>query len=81
LPTRGVCSYAILNFLTGTNVGRRIPGSAEEDAQSKASEWKLWEREKAEEKSYVGSEAAGSRGFLQERNEVRKERVYTCIDI
>jgi hypothetical protein len=38
------CSRAVLDFLATTDVGRRVPAPAEEDAQSEASEWELRER-------------------------------------
>jgi hypothetical protein len=38
------CSRAVLDFLSTTDVGRRVPTPAEEDAQSEASEWELRER-------------------------------------
>ena len=34
-----------LDFLATTDEGWKIPGPAEEDAQSEVSEWELWERE------------------------------------
>jgi len=41
------CSQAVLDFLTATEVGRRV--LAEEDAGSEASEWELRERREWEE--------------------------------
>ena len=38
------CSRAVLDFLCTTDVGRRVPAPAEEDAQSEAPEWELRER-------------------------------------
>jgi hypothetical protein len=35
------CSRAVLDFRATTDVGRRVPARAEEDAQSEASAWEL----------------------------------------
>jgi len=43
----GWCSQAVLDFLSATDVGRRVP--AEEDAESEASEWELRKREEERE--------------------------------
>ena len=43
----GRCSQAVLDFLSTTDVGRRVP--AEVDAGSEASEWELRERREREE--------------------------------
>jgi hypothetical protein len=40
------CSQAILDYLATTQVGRRVPNPAAEDARSEASEWGLRERRK-----------------------------------
>jgi hypothetical protein len=53
------CSQAILDFLATTDVGRRLPTPAEEDAQSEASEHELremQERQEAEEAGALGVE-------------------------
>ena len=42
-----------------TDVGKRVPGPAEEDAQSEASEWELREREEREEEWRLEAEEMG----------------------
>jgi len=44
----GRCGQAVLDFLSTTDVGRRVP--AEEGAGSEASEWELRECQEREEK-------------------------------
>ena len=39
----GRCSRAVLDFLSATDVGRRVPAEAEEDAVSAVSEQEVWE--------------------------------------
>ena len=39
----GRCSRAVLYFLSATDVGRRVPAEAEEDAVSAVSELEVWE--------------------------------------
>jgi hypothetical protein len=73
------CSQTILDFLATTDVGRRIPDPAKEDAQSEVSE--LREREdEAEERSHEVKEL-GAGGFRQERNEVRRERGIYVVSV
>ena len=50
------CSQAILDSPAITDVGRRIPGAAEEDAQSEASERDLREREESREERRLEAE-------------------------
>jgi len=52
------CSRPVLDFLTATDVGRRVP--AEEDAGSDASEWELRERREREEEREAGTEELGA---------------------
>jgi hypothetical protein len=48
------CNKAVLDFLSTTDVGRRVPSPAEEDAQSEVSEWEHREwREREDEKIEV----------------------------
>jgi hypothetical protein len=54
------CSRAVLDFLATTDVGRRVPAPAEEDAQSEASEWELRERREREEERRAEVEALGA---------------------
>jgi hypothetical protein len=42
------CSLAVLDFLSTTDVGRRVPALAEKPAQSETSEWELREREEGQ---------------------------------
>jgi hypothetical protein len=49
LFTNTRCSQLVLDFLSTTDVGRRGPSPAEDDAQSEASEWKLRERSEKRE--------------------------------
>jgi hypothetical protein len=53
------CSQAVLDFLSTTDVGRRVPNPAEEDAQSEASEWVLRAREEREEERRLEAEEVG----------------------
>jgi hypothetical protein len=55
----------VLEFLTTTDVGRRVPPPAENDAQSDASEWELRERREREEGRRVESEELGAWGEEQ----------------
>ena len=54
----GRCSQVVLDFLTATDVGRRVP--AEEDAGSEASEWELRERREREEERSAEAEELGA---------------------
>jgi hypothetical protein len=54
------CSRAVLDFLATTDVGRRVPDPAEEDAQSEASEWELRERREREEERRAEAEELGA---------------------
>ena len=51
------CSQAVLDFLTATDVGRRV--LAEEDAGSETSEWELRERRGREEEREAEAEELG----------------------
>jgi hypothetical protein len=53
------CSRAVPDFLSTTDVGRRVPPPAE-DAQSEASEWGLRERREREEERKVEAEELGA---------------------
>jgi hypothetical protein len=55
----------VLDFLFTTDVGRLVPAPAEEDAQSEASEWELWERREREEERRVEAEELGVWGKEQ----------------
>jgi hypothetical protein len=50
------CYQPVLDFLSSTDVGRRVPPPAEDDAQSEVSEWELRERREREEKRRVEAE-------------------------
>jgi hypothetical protein len=54
------CSRAVQDFLSTTHVGTRVPAPAEEDAQSKASEWELRERREREEERRAEDEELGA---------------------
>jgi hypothetical protein len=54
------CSRAVLDFLSTTDVGRRVPAPAEEDTQSEVSEWELRERREREEESRAEDEELGA---------------------
>jgi len=54
------CSKAVLDFLSTTDVGRRIPAPAEEDAQSQASEWELRELREREAEREAELEELGA---------------------
>ena len=56
------CSRAELDFLTSTDVGRRVP--AEEDAGSEASEWELRERRERGEEREAEAGELGAAGEL-----------------
>jgi hypothetical protein len=45
----GGCCRAVLDFLSTTDVGRRVPPPAEEDVLSETSEWELRERSERDE--------------------------------
>jgi hypothetical protein len=53
-------SRAVLDFLSTTDVGRRVPSPAGEDAQSEASEWEIRERREREEERRVEAEELGT---------------------
>jgi hypothetical protein len=53
------CS-TVLDFLATTDVGRRVPAPAEEDAQSEVSEWGLRERREREEERRAEAEELGA---------------------
>jgi hypothetical protein len=56
------CSRAVLDFLSNTDVGRRVPNAAvEEDVRSEASGWELRERREREEERRVEAEELGAR--------------------
>ena len=52
------CSQAVPDFLTATDVGRRV--LAEEDAGSEASEWELREHREQEEEGEAKAEELGA---------------------
>jgi hypothetical protein len=55
-------SRAVLDFVSNTDVGRRVPKAAvEEDVQSEASGWELRERREREEERRVEAEELGAR--------------------
>jgi predicted nucleotidyltransferase len=55
------CSRAVLDFLATTDVGRRVPALAEEDAaESETSEWELRERREREEERRAEAEELGA---------------------
>jgi len=56
------CSQAVLDFLTATDVGRRV--LAGEDAWSEASEWELRELREREEEREAEAEELGAAGEL-----------------
>jgi len=56
---RGRCSRAVLDFLSSTDVGRRVPAEAEDDAVSAVSELEV--REWLEEQG-AGAEEPGAGG-------------------
>jgi hypothetical protein len=57
------CSRVVLDFLAATDVERRVPAPAEEDAQSEASEWEFRERREREEERRARGWGAGRRGW------------------
>jgi hypothetical protein len=61
------CSQPVLDFLSTTDVGRRIPPPAEDDAQSEASEWQPRERRArdGEEEGRVEAEELAAEGEEQ----------------
>jgi hypothetical protein len=56
------CSQAVLDFLSTTDVGRRVPNLAEEFAQSEVSEWKLRKRQDREEERRLEAAETGAEG-------------------
>jgi hypothetical protein len=54
------CSQPALDFLSTTDVGRRVPPPAEDDAQSEASEWELLEQRGKEEERRQNAEWLGA---------------------
>ena len=52
------CSQAVLDFLTATDVARRVLAS--EDAGSEASEWELRERQEREEEGEAEAKELGA---------------------
>jgi hypothetical protein len=54
------CSRAVLDFLATTDVGRRVPAPAEENAPSEGSEWELRERREREEQRRAEAEGLGA---------------------
>jgi hypothetical protein len=54
------CSRVVLDPLSTTDVGRRVPSPAEEDAQSEESEWGLRERRGREEERRAEAEELGA---------------------
>jgi hypothetical protein len=54
------CSRAVLDFLSTSNGGRRVPGPAEEDAQSGPSEKEIRERSEGEEERTAEAEGLGA---------------------
>jgi hypothetical protein len=59
-PMKG-CSRAVLDFLSTTDVGRRVPApAAEEEAQHEASEWELRERREREDERRAEGEELGT---------------------
>jgi hypothetical protein len=49
----------VLDFLSTTDVGRRVPTPAEEDGETDASEWELRDRREREEGRRVEAEELG----------------------
>jgi len=60
----GRCSRAVLDFLSSTDVGRRVPPLEEGGAGSQASEWELRERREREEEQEAEVEELGAAGGL-----------------
>jgi len=56
------CSQALRDFLSTTDVGRRV--LAEEDAESEVSEWELRGRREREEEREAEAEELGATGEL-----------------
>jgi len=59
LFTERTCSQALLDFLSLTDIGKIVPVEEGDDAESEASEWKLWERAEQEEERRVEVETLG----------------------
>jgi hypothetical protein len=62
------CSRAVLDFLSSTDVGRRVP--AEGDAGSEVSQWELREWRELEEERRVEAEELGAAGELGDGEEL-----------
>ena len=60
----GRCSRAVLDFLSSTDVGRRVPPLEEGDAGSQGSEWELRERREWEEEQEAEAGELGAAGGL-----------------
>jgi hypothetical protein len=54
------CSQSVLDFLSTTDVGRRVPAPPEDGAQGEASEWGLRERREREEERRQEAEMLGT---------------------
>jgi len=54
------CSRAVLDFLSTTDVGRLAPAPVEEDTQSEASEWEVWQSREREEDREAETERLGA---------------------
>jgi hypothetical protein len=54
------CSQPVPDFLSTTDVGRRVPPPVEDYAESEASEWELRERREREEERGVEAEELGA---------------------
>jgi hypothetical protein len=50
----------VLDFLSTTDVGRRVPPPVENDAESEASEWELRERREREEERRAEADELGA---------------------
>jgi hypothetical protein len=59
-PRQARCSQSVLDFLSTTDIGRRVPAAAEEDARSEASEWEPRERRKRGEERRHEAEELGA---------------------
>jgi hypothetical protein len=55
------CSRPVLDFLSTTDVGRRVPPPVENDAESEASEWELRERREREAERRAEAEEPSAR--------------------
>jgi len=63
------CSRAVLDFLSTTGAGRRVP--AEEDAGSEVPEWELRQRREREEEQEAEAEELGAAGNWASGNSYR----------